>query len=174
MRGKIVPDPTKSPSRLKRAIMIGTIILSALYVSFFLLFVPIFLFLVSPMGDDSVFTDPPSEGGVISSELLLNQYLENINQIRTAFRFNDVDAKFVCSASHRVLPDRKDIKIPSNIKDAIERQFANFLLFYDENDKFLVALKAGYRVWPPNDVHKLGNCTDLLIAKRLPATPLVD
>ena len=169
-----MPDTTKSPSRLKRAIVIGTIVLSVLYVSFFFLFVPIFLFFAMPIGDNSVFSEPPSEEKVISSDFLLNQYLENINQIRTAFRFNDVDAKFVCSASHRVFPDRKDIEIPWNIKDAIERQFVNFLLFYDENDKFLVALKAGYRVWPPNDVHKLGNCTDLLIAKRLPASSLVD
>jgi hypothetical protein len=169
-----MPDTTKSPSRLKRAIMIGTIVLSVLYVSFFFLFGPIFLFFAMPIGDNSVFSEPPSEEKVISSDFLLNQYLENINQIRTAFRFNDVDAKFVCSASHRVFPDRKDIEIPWNIRDAIERQFVNFLLFYDENDKFLVALKAGYRVWPPNDVHKLGNCTDLLIAKRLPASSLVD
>lgn len=164
------------PSRLKRAFAILGIIASTIYVVAFFAWPLLFLlfFGASASLDESDYLRPPSEEKVISSDLLLNQYLENINQIRTAFRFNDVDAKFVCSASHRVLPDRKDIEIPLNIKEAIERQFANFLLFYDENDKFLVALKAEYRVWPPNEVHKLGNYTDLLIAKRLPASPLVD
>ncbi len=161
------------PSRLKRAFAILGIIASTIYVLAFFTW-PLLFFGASVSLHESDFWVPPSEEKVISSDLLLNQYLENINQIRTAFRFNDVDAKFVCSASQRVFPDRKDIEIPWNIKDAIERQFVNFLLFYDENDKFLVALKAEYRVWPPNDVHKLGNCTDLLIAKRLPASPLVD
>ena len=161
------------PSRLKRAFAILGIIASTIYVLAFFTW-PLLFLVPTLFANESVFLDPPSEEKVISSDFLLNQYLENINQIRTAFRFNDVDAKFVCSASHRVFPDRKDIEIPWNIKDAIERQFVNFLLFYDENDKFLVALKAGYRVWPPNDVHKLGNCTDLLIAKRLPASSLVD
>ena len=164
------------PSRLKRAFAILGIIASTIYVLAFFTWPLLFLlfFGASASLDESDYLVPPSEEKVISSDFLLNQYLENINQIRTAFRFNDVDAKFVCSASHRVFPDRKDIEIPWNIKDAIERQFVNFLLFYDENDKFLVALKAGYRVWPPNDVHKLGNCTDLLIAKPLPASSLVD
>ena len=161
------------PSRLKRAFAILGIIASTIYVLAFFTW-PLLFLVPTLFANESVFLDPPSEEKVISSDFLLNQYLENINQIRTAFRFNDVDAKFVCSASHRVFPDRKDIEIPWNIKDAIERQFVNFLLFYDENDKFLVALKAGYRVWPPNDVHKLGNCTDLLIAKPLPASSLVD
>ncbi|WP_156995349.1 hypothetical protein [Elstera litoralis] len=90
-----MPDKAQlsPPSILKRALVIGGIVASTLYVlAFFGL--PIFFLVPALFIHDSDFLVPPSEEKVISSELLLNQYLENINQIRTAFRFNDVDAKF--------------------------------------------------------------------------------
>lgn len=98
-------DPTIS--RLPHLLSIGCVSVFVLIV-FGCFFIMGAIFIFPPSLENEV----PSEEKIISSDFLINQYLENINQIRTAFRFNDVDAKFVCSASHRVLPDRKDIEIP--------------------------------------------------------------